>query len=104
MKVRVFRVAARASKAAARIIVRQLEANPQSVLGLPTGRTAVPVFDEVARIYAAGGVDFSGARTFNLDEFVGVSSKDEGSFCAFMNRHLFTRVDIPQRHVHFLNG
>src|SRR4030095_14651771 len=104
MHVRVFRDAAQASTAVARLVVRQLEAKPQSTIGLPTGRTAVPVFDEIVRIHAARGVDFSRAQTFNLDEFVGVASSDEGSFCAFMNRHLFTRVTIPSRNIHFLNG
>ena len=68
MKVRIFDDAARASHAVARLVARQLELQPASVLGLPTGRTSVAVYKELVRL----GPDFSRARTFNLDEFVGL--------------------------------
>lgn len=100
MKVRVFDDAARASRAVARLIARQLELRPASVLGLPTGRTSVAVYKELVRLRP----DFSRARTFNLDEFVGLPAENRRSFRAFMDRHLFCRVNIPARHVHFLDG
>lgn len=100
MKVRVFDDSARASRAVARLIARQLELRPASVLGLPTGRTSVAVYKELVRLRP----DFSRARTFNLDEFVGLPAENRRSFRAFMDRHLFCRVNIPARHVHFLDG
>lgn len=74
------------------------------VLGLPTGRTPVPLYAELARLYAAGDVDFSQASTFNLDEFVGLSADDPRSYRAFMERQLFGRVNLHPRRIHFLNG
>jgi glucosamine-6-phosphate deaminase len=100
MKVRVFDDAARACRAVARIIAHQLERKPGSVLGLPTGRTSVAVYEELVRL----GPDCSSAHTFNLDEFVGLPAQDRRSFRAFMERHLLGRVDIPARHIHFLDG
>jgi len=100
MKVRIFADAARASRAVARLVARQLEVHPVSVLGLPTGRTSVAVYKELVRI----GPDFSRARTFNLDEFVGLPAQNRRSFHAFMDRHLLCRVNIPAGHVHFLDG
>jgi glucosamine-6-phosphate deaminase len=100
MTVRIFETAAQASSAAARIIARQLTLNPASVLGLPTGRTSAPVYKELVRLRP----DFSYAQTFNLDEFVGLSALNKRSFHAFMDRHLFCRVNLPEGGVHFLNG
>jgi glucosamine-6-phosphate deaminase len=104
MNIRVFRTAEDASHAAAAAVAAQLLRKPASVLGLPTGRTSLAVYDELARMYAAGGADFSEAHTFNLDEFVGLRSSDQASYCAFMQKHLFTRINLPGNHIHFLNG
>ncbi len=51
-----------------------------------------------------GQVDFAEATTFNLDEFLGVSASHPGSYRAFMERHLFSHVNVPPKQVHFLNG
>jgi glucosamine-6-phosphate deaminase len=100
----VCRSAADAARAAASLVSAQLRQKPDSVLGLPTGRTSLGIYDELVRLHTAGHADFSRAHTLNLDEFTGLSSKDRRSFCAFMERHLFRRVNIPPAHVHFLDG
>jgi glucosamine-6-phosphate deaminase len=100
MKVRVFSNPAGASRAVARLMARQVARKPASVLGLPTGRTSVAVYEELVRLRP----DFSRAQTFNLDEFVGLAAQHRRSFHAFMDRHLFSRVNIPAAHVRFLNG
>ena len=74
MNVRVFRTSEEAAHAAAAAVAAQLARKPASVLGLPTGRTSLAVYDELARLHEAGGADFSRAHTFNVDEFVGLSS------------------------------
>lgn len=104
MNLRVFRTAEEAAHAAAAAIAAQLARKPGSVLGLPTGRTSLAVYDELARLHEAGGADFSEAHTFNLDEFVGLPSSDKRSYCAFMQKHLFSRINLPDSHIHFLNG
>jgi glucosamine-6-phosphate deaminase len=35
---------------------------------------------------------------------VGLSSTDRRSYCAFMRAHLFSRINLPDAHIHFLNG
>lgn len=104
MIVRVFRTAAEAAREAAAAVAAQLARKPESVLGLPTGRTSLAVYDELARLHASGDADFSRAHTFNLDEFVGLPSSHRGTYCAFMRTHLFTRINLPGGHIHFLNG
>lgn len=104
MNLRVFRTAEEAAHAAAAAVAAQLLRKPASVLGLPTGRTSLAVYDELARLHDLGGADFSQAHTFNLDEFAGLPSNDKRSYCAFMETHLFGRINLPSGHIHFLNG
>jgi glucosamine-6-phosphate deaminase len=104
MKIHVFSTARGAATAAAAAVALHLRTNPAPVLGLPTGRTVVPIYDELVRLNAEGAADFARTRTFNLDEFVGLSEADCGSFRRFMEQRLFSRVNLPPGHVHFLDG
>jgi len=93
-----------ASRALARHLAGCLRERPRLTLGLPTGRTPVPLYQELVSLFDAGLADFGQTLTFNLDEFLGVPASDPRSYRAFMERHLFSRVNVPARHVHFLNG
>jgi glucosamine-6-phosphate deaminase len=104
MNVRVFRRPEEAAHAAAAAVAAQLARKPASVLGLPTGRTSLGVYDELARLHRTGATDFSQAHTFNIDEFFGVASNDKRSYCAFMQKHLFGLINLPPAHIHFLDG
>jgi glucosamine-6-phosphate deaminase len=85
-------------------IGRALTVNPSLVLGLPTGRTPIPLYRELVRLHEADRIDFSRASTFNLDEFVGLPPGDPRGYRAFMDRHLFDRVNLSGRRINFLNG
>lgn len=104
MKVRRFRTAQRAADALALEFAAAIRERPTIVLGLPTGLTPVPVYDALIALHRSGLVDFSQTRIFNLDEFVGISGDDPGSYRAFMQRHLFDHVNVSRRQQHFLNG
>ena len=104
MRIRIFTTPKALGRAFAADIARALAANPTLVLGLPTGRTPIPLYQELMRLFRAGRIDFSRATTFNLDEFVGVSHSDPRSYHAFMRRHLFDHVNLPARRIHVLNG
>lgn len=89
---------------AAALATRVLEAivaNPELVLGLPTGRTPLGFYRELRE---RSGLDWSAVRTFNLDEFVGVSAGDPGSYRAFMQAELFDHVSITPAHIEMLDG
>ena len=92
------------AKAVAASLVAALHANPRLVLGLPTGRTPVRLYHELAAAHAKHGADFSQATTVNLDEFVGVSASHRGSYRAFMERHLFSKVNLAPERINFLRG
>jgi glucosamine-6-phosphate deaminase len=93
-----------ASRALARRIAAAVKANPRLVLGLPTGKTPLALYNELASLHAHGHADFSQVTTFNLDEFVGIPPSHAGSYRSFMERHFFSRVNIPPEHTNFLDG
>ena len=92
-----------ASALAARLIDRVV-ANPRLVLGLPTGRTPLALYRALAERSRHAGIDWSGVRTFNLDEFVGLGGDDAGSYRAFMQSVLFDHVAIDPAHINMLDG
>jgi len=93
-----------ASRLVAWIVARELHARPQLVLGLATGRTMEQVYDQLSCLHRDEGLDFSLCRTFNLDEYIGLSPDDPHSYRHYMNEHLFNRVNIDQRNTHLPNG
>jgi glucosamine-6-phosphate deaminase len=93
-----------ASRLVASLIGDTLDRNPVAVLGLATGRTVVPVYNELARLHRDEGLDFSNCRTFNLDEYVGLSPDDPDSFRHTMDVRLFNRVNIKRENTHVPNG
>lgn len=84
----------------ARLIGDRVRANPRLVLGLATGRTMERVYERLA----AAGLDFSGCRSFNLDEYIGLAAQDTRSYRAYMAQHLFGRINIDPANTHVLDG
>lgn len=93
-----------AARALARRIADTITARPRLVLGLPTGRTPVALYSELAALAARGAVDFSQITTFNLDEFLGIPHSHPGSYRQFMEKHFFSRVNVAAARINFLNG
>jgi glucosamine-6-phosphate deaminase len=89
-----------AAHALAERLASEIAANPRIVLGLPTGRTPVALYEELARLEP----DFSRVTTFNLDEFLGIPPSHPGSFRQFMENQLFRRVNLNRDRIHFLDG
>ena len=76
------------------ICSRNAEGN-STVLGLATGSTPTGVYQELARLHKEESLSFAKVRTFNLDEYYGLGPTHPESYAAFMERHLFSKVDIP---------
>jgi glucosamine-6-phosphate deaminase len=104
VRTRVFSTPVAAARALAGSIAAEISAHPDLVLGLPTGRTPIPLYQELVALHREGRVDFSRATTFNLDEFVGIPRRDPRSYGAFMQRHLFDHINLPAGRRHVLNG
>jgi glucosamine-6-phosphate deaminase len=80
---------------AARRVAALVRAEPAAVLGLATGRTMVPLYDELARLHRAEGLSFARVRAFALDEYVGLTADAPGSFARFLGTQLVERTDLP---------
>lgn len=77
---------------------------PGAVLGLATGNTPIALYEELIRRYRSGQLSFARVRSFNLDEYVGLPPEHPQSYRYFMNRHLFSQIDIALEHTWVPDG
>lgn len=93
-----------AIKLTAMLVAKEVNEKPDAVLGLATGRTMEAVYAELAKMNKANEVDFSLVRSFNLDEYVGISGDNINSYRYYMNHHLFDNINIDKRNTNVPNG
>jgi glucosamine-6-phosphate deaminase len=74
------------------------------VLGLPTGSSPLGVYRELIKMHKENGLSFKNVRTFNMDEYVGLSADHPQSYHYFMMKNFFYQIDIDLKHVHILDG
>lgn len=104
MDVIICKTSADAEKLTAKIIADAIKAKPEFKLGLATGATMENVYAELAKLNQDGYVDFSQVRSWNLDEYVGLAPEHDQSYHYFMNKHLFSKVNIDIRNTHLPDG
>lgn len=104
MNIRIFDSQQQLDDAAAEYLVGAVERDPEAVLGLATGSTPIGIYDRMVEKHRSRGVSFRHATSFNLDEYVGLTSDHEQSYAFYMNKHLFSRIDLPQDHAYIPNG
>lgn len=92
------------SDRAAAILLEATRADPRVVLGLPTGRTPLGMYDRVIVECTKEYHCFREVTTFNLDEYVGIERTHPGSYFTFMRRHLFDHVDIDPARTNIPDG
>ena len=92
------------SSAVATLVLEAILARPSLVLGLPTGRTPLGLYRELRERSGRNPLDWSGVRTFNIDEFAGLAASNPNSYRAFMQAELFDHVSIDPANIGFLNG
>lgn len=88
----------------ARVMAREIRENPRLVMGLATGNTMESVYSRLVRMHSEEALDFSECRTFNIDEYVGLSLNHANSYRHYMNQHLFLRVNINLQNTHVPDG
>jgi glucosamine-6-phosphate deaminase len=92
------------SARAAEILLTTIREDPRAVLGLPTGRTPIGMYDRVVRECAREYHCFRDVTTFNLDEYCGVEPEHPASYASYMRQHLFDHVDIDPANTHIPHG
>jgi len=89
---------------AARVVAAVFRENPRSVLALPTGKTPLGLYAELARRSRLGALDLKEARILNLDEYCGLPAADCSSFAAELHRHLIEPLGLGAGRVRLLDG
>ncbi|MED1724825.1 glucosamine-6-phosphate deaminase [Brevibacillus parabrevis] len=92
------------SRKAAELLASEVKQHPQTVLGLATGGTPVGMYRELIKLHEDEGIDFSQAQSFNLDEYVGLSSAHPQSYRAYMQENLFRHINLPADKTHVPTG
>ena len=95
LRVRVLDDPARVAKAAADLLAEAVAARPDLAVGLLTGRTAIPFYDELTRRHVAGEIDLSQVTVFNLDELL-LPAEHPASFNSFMHRYAWERIGLDR--------
>jgi len=81
----------------------RLRSKPDLRMCLPSGKTPVAIYAEMARSVRAGLASFRRAQVFALDEFGGVSADDPGSTRQMLKQQLADHVDLPPDAFHCLD-
>ena len=92
------------SRLIAEEFIKQVNAKPNSVLGLATGTSPLGVYANLVKANKEGRVSFKDVATFNLDEYVGLEGTHNQSYRYFMNDNLFNHIDINKEKTHVLKG
>src|SRR5512139_1998196 len=92
------------SEEAAQLTLQAWRKKKNLVLGLPTGKTPLGLYDQLVGLYKRGEMDFSEVVTFNVDEYLGLDGQHPQSFAQYMDVHLFRHVNIKRENTHMLSG
>ena len=92
------------SQQAANLVVDALKKKADLVLGLATGSTPEGLYAALSRLHRERALDFSAVTTFNLDEYLDLPGDHPQSYRYFMERHLFSQVNINSSQINIPSG
>lgn len=84
----------------AEIIANTIKTNPSCTLGLATGSSPIGTYQNLVKAYQNNEISFKDVKTYNLDEYCGISRSHPQSYYYFMHENLFNHVDIDEKNVH----
>jgi len=83
-----------ASNFVAERVLDHIQGNPCSVIGLATGKTMIPVYQQWIKSAKDRLIDHSRCFFFMLDEYQDLESDDSAKFENFLKNHFFTPMNI----------
>lgn len=89
---------------AAEMIRDLIAEKPNAKLGLATGGTPVPIYQNLIQMNKDGQIDFSQVHTVNLDEYVGIEGTHPQSYRYFMDTNLFDHINIKKENTFVASG
>lgn len=81
-------------------IVKEVLKKENPVLGLATGSSPVGLYKKMIADHNSAGTSYDRVRTWNLDEYIGISHEHDQSYWTFMHENLFNGIGIPAANVH----
>jgi len=104
MKLKIYPTKDAMSRAAADLVVSQIQQKPDSILCFPSGESPLTVLEYLVRYGNENRVDFDQCRFVGLDEWIGMNEKDEGSCKHFMYSRFFKPLKIREEQIFFFDG
>jgi glucosamine-6-phosphate deaminase len=89
---------------AAGAVEKLLRSRPEAVLGLATGSSPLPIYDELVRLHIEAGLSFARASAFTLDEYVGLPREHSQRYLNVINHEITDRVGFAPGAVHGPDG
>ncbi len=71
-----------------------LKSTAAPVLGLATGSSPLPLYQELIARYKAGSITFEHARAFLLDEYIGIDETNPQSYRYFIEDEFTRHIDL----------
>lgn len=93
-----------ASVEAAKIMLEVVKNNPTATLGLATGSTPIRMYELMIEDHKNNGTSYKDVKSYNLDEYFGLEDTHPQSYHYFMEKHLFSGIDIKPENVHVPSG
>jgi glucosamine-6-phosphate deaminase len=90
-----------AAKAGAQLIRQAIAERRRATIIVATGASQFEMLDALV---AEDGIDWSKVTGFHLDEYVGLPISHPASFRQYLWKRFVSRLPLPLRHFHFLNG
>ncbi|MCX7706164.1 MAG: glucosamine-6-phosphate deaminase [bacterium] len=81
---------------AANLVKARIEKKPDLVLGLATGSSPLGLYRELINMNKKKLISFKKIKTFNLDEYYGLSGDHPQSYRYFMDTNFFNHIDIDK--------
>jgi len=92
------------ARVGAEIFAAAISKKPDIVLGLATGSTPVGMYKELIRMHKEQKLYFNRVKSFNLDEYAGLSGEHDQSYRYFMNSNLFNHININKANTRVPDG
>lgn len=86
------------------LLVQRIQQQADMVLGLATGGTMEPVYEQFIRQAKNQQLDVSQLSSFNLDEYVGLAPNHPKSYAAYMQQHLLRHLHFDTSRIHIPDG
>lgn len=92
------------SEKAAEIIIEAVKNNPEINLGLATGGSPVGLYENLVKDYKENATSYKNAKSFNLDEYMGLPQDHAQTYYTFMHENLFNHIDIKEENIYIPKG